>query len=429
MSLKAGLQCTAVKIRGIATVVALTLGLSATVTWLHRPRDVPIDTSAPLTSVLRHNGYVFACSEKGLYRADLATHSWTQLRLSPFVPRGGRFIAARNRPEIYYLAAARPILGTKAGLWRSRDNGSSWKCVLDAGRINSAYISPGGIIYAHSFVSTPERVKLLMSQDSGDDWEDITHGIGWVSAICADPSNPELIAGERYGGRRYLVRASDLRYRWQQPGEFFPISFTSDLIRDSSFRSCATQTVMHMANATLANYFDEPFGDSPQVCAFDIVPRRPNYHASSDGHIPVEIELRCYSTGVSAVLTDADDLRQFWSITVLAPSGKTLTMPERKAFRRQQYPATAPVRVPESDDIPDVGDRTTAGFHTFTLDKSHPYRRMLELSQFGAFSSPGRYRVRVRYGNMGSSPIVAGEWRGMFEGETFTLTIENGRPK
>jgi hypothetical protein len=81
-------------------------------------------------------------------------------------------------------------------------------------------------------------------------------------------------------------------------------------------------------------------------------------------------------------------------------------------------------QLPVEKDWPAEGDRKAAGFRTFRVDQTHAYQRQLDLSAFGGFQVPGRYRVQTSYGNFNTADSARGEWIGSFGGETFTVIIK-----
>ncbi|HEY2587867.1 MAG TPA: hypothetical protein VGI81_19140, partial [Tepidisphaeraceae bacterium] len=251
-------------------------------------------------------------------------------------------------------------------------------------------------------------------------------GLDSFVGTIPDPQNPELIACEEQGIRAYLVRADDLGYHWKQPVAEMAVPRRADLGAERAWRSGNSRSQLFMERATLANFFDEPFCDQTSMIAFDVIAGHDEYHGAVGQQVPIDIELRCYAPDTAAVLQDADDPRQCFTLFIEGPQGDTVSLPLDLA-RSERLPTTLPVEPVELQKARKSIAPARRQLHSFTLDKAHPYRRAIDLTHFCDFSRPGRYRVRLGYDN--SDPVWPPDnvWRGSFEGESFTLFIEEPR--
>jgi hypothetical protein len=202
-------------------VIAVLVALGIALTWVGLARKRPVYCAGPATVELpcRHNDFLFAADDSGIYRENLKMGRWEKLRLPATAPPGGEFASREGSHEICYYAP--PIRSSRfaGGLYQSLDDGDSWKKIYGLGEVCAVYISPGGKTFMLCDVSG-RFTQVMVSLDGGRTWRDITPSKDIVSTdriqgIEAEFGKPEQIACIWYDGIRCnLLHSSDDQYRW-----------------------------------------------------------------------------------------------------------------------------------------------------------------------------------------------------------------------
>jgi hypothetical protein len=155
-----------------------------------------------------------------------------------------------------------------------------------------------------------------------------------------------------------------------------------------------------MHTATLANYFDYPFGDSAQIPSFHVTTGHA-YSFKPGQRIVVPVEIGFWDeNGDTVKLIDVEGGRSFWGLRRTLPGGK------------REY-------VQAKRDVARDSPRVAA--HLLTHGQS--YERSLDLSTIADFSATGAYHVQLIYENWQAADAAKGDWRGSFSSPVFDVKV------
>ncbi len=245
----------------------------------------PDEADLPLISgVLRRRADVFASNSAGLFRASLATKRWQRLTLPEQMPAGGSFAEVpEDSPEVLYWVAkpsqfryANPTIAKAAtnknhkfGIYESKDDGKTWHLISENDNYACVLMAADGTLFAaredwvpkwEAKASIPASDTIVMSQDHGTSWKDISdQGFGsmqhgGIMSTFRDPDHPgQICIRHRVGsGWSGVAYAEDKRYHWKtMPSEEWDAKHvkTVDFFRMVSLPSYGVE-------GTLENYFD-----------------------------------------------------------------------------------------------------------------------------------------------------------------------------
>ena len=144
-------------------------------------------------------------NKKGAVTANSTTYpvsTYNTLKYRLIGPhRGGRAgtaVGVKHNPNLYYMGTA------GGGVWKTKDGGSSWKCISDGyfgGSIGAVAVSESdpNVIYVGEGEQTlrgnvSSGWGLWKSNDAGDTWEHIgLKGTEHIGRIRIHPTNPDLL--------------------------------------------------------------------------------------------------------------------------------------------------------------------------------------------------------------------------------------------
>ncbi len=132
----------------------------------------PTDQSAwPLA--INDRGDLFAGSEAGLFRSTDSAQTWTLIEKPEFERRGILSLAISQVSGDIFASA------TGDGVFRSRDNGSTWAFtgLGSPGIFAMMTNSEGEIFAASSRISNLPAEGVYYSEDNGDTWSQINRGL------------------------------------------------------------------------------------------------------------------------------------------------------------------------------------------------------------------------------------------------------------
>lgn len=360
---------------------------------------------------------VLALTRDGLYRGSLRTKRWERTSFPGQL--GGTLVfedqLQSNRPMFAIL----PKLGwpTKEleptpvrdpGLYISRDNAKSWslQCrdeefrqILQVGKKLFAVVrrDPSGQRSDHGVV--------LVSEDQGSTWKDLTTPETRASSIFPDPDHPGLICREIVDDRSGVWQADDETYKWR-------VTMTVARRRPERTRPLFNSMGPFPARyATLNNYFEEDFGSESQIPGLTLVTKESKYAFPVSGAKPIEVEIRCSAQDVKIDLIDNKSRSDFWAIGV----------------GNERFPK----RLEPSIDRYDVAKkyRATNKLDSISLQEGSVYSRKLDLNELGLPQKPGVYRYRIFYGSDWSAakrPSITerqGEFYGKLASEEFEVSL------
>ena len=376
-----------------------------------------------LSSILVHRDGIFASTPNGLYLASQVDKKWAKLLTDSRMPMEGTFVAEhaglrpigpRSDPSpafgpAYYFTPYRACQSSAAehanvyGLYRLESDKRKWVLLSAEYQFKQVYVH-GGILYA--IVVATEQVegqtgyfnRVVRSKDSGSHWEDISHGIEHgvgLGLICGDPDNQGLVCLITSG---YVLQAIDDNYQWRR---ISPSHWRTAQISEWFFLpNYETSGTLYMHTATLANYFDYPFGDSAQIPSFHVTTGHA-YSFKPGQRIVVPVEIGFWDeNGDTVKLIDVEGGRSFWGLRRTLPGGK------------REY-------VQAKRDVARDSPRVAA--HLLTHGQS--YERSLDLSTIADFSATGAYHVQLIYENWQAADAAKGDWRGSFSSPVFDVKV------
>ncbi len=369
-----------------------------------------------IQSLLIRQDEIWASCPKGLFRASKTEKKWLPIAIEERVPPNGFFVAMpANSSSVFYYAPKwigwkMPNSSTKTfGIYRCNAQGKNWELLSDKYDFRDVYVHEDGTIY--TIVEIREKRdgktviynRIFMSADSCKNWKDISNGLGPgedLIRIFQDPDHKDLVCLYANCIRGYVLQADSKAYQWKSIVEWdwWKKQLTDDVYLSPSY---STGSTLYMHCATLENYFDFPFGDRREVPSFQIVTDgKFNFARHERIVIPVEIQFMD-NFGTTVTILDLEGGTAFWGLHRILPDGNR----ERVAAKRN-------------------ATRQSPGFKSIVLDKTHPYKRSLDLSALADFSKPGVYRVQLMYEDGWLAIREKGEWVGSFSSRTFEINIQ-----
>lgn len=415
----------------IAIALLSLIGVGAGLVLLRNPPAPMIDE--PLWGVLVRKQCALASGIDGLYRAERTDRKWHRAAMPPGMPTAGRFASeSADAPDVYYYAAPCPpqlvkdggsipaMPGIKFGLYRSRDEGRSWKLVVRYNRFGGVYVHPDGALFAMNYGPPPgmpgtgRDEQICTSRDGGVTWRDITNGLGlgsdWMPIFRrfeVDLRHPHLAAVALRGFSSFDngYGAEDQSYHWK-PVEQLALD-PADYFQRSGWEFASSWPQSHV-EATLGNYFEDEFDSETSICSLAATPEHKAYLFAAAEPKVFRFTVRYLSPDGSIKLTDAVDK---WSLRMLDPNGAA----QEISFGDSSAQAGAG---PEKARI-------------IKIDRAHPYTRQLTMSDADAFELPGIYKAQLRYDfdfpASHSFPFIKREeFVGYFGGPVFTIEIKRG---
>jgi len=409
--------------------------------------DTYVPPPGAIQSLYVRDSDVFASTREGIYRALKSDKQWEKLSIPECMPTGGRFATGPRSAEIILYTGVRYIDGGVPdadkkvfGLYCSEDSGRHWDLITKDHDFGSVYLHPDGAIYAAEWQklkvtpgestngkmmsdandgSPPVAIRnhVLVSEDKGKSWRDITGTMPTAAMICsifADPDHPDLVCVSACVLRGYVFQATDKSYNWESEREW---DWHARHETDDTFfgRYYGTQKTLYMLQPTLSNYFTKGAPDAAQSCPFDIVPDKLTYHFRASQPKTIRVSVRFIAEGHKIILPDFRGGTDLWSVKVIGPDGKrtaTRAVAVQAIYKAKDRPAeTAKLR-------------RDSRFSTYVVYEGHPYTRSIDLGKLFHFSTPGQYRVQLAYDNTWIANQLRGQWPGNFAGQVFTVVIK-----
>jgi hypothetical protein len=398
---------------------------------------------------------VLASTPSGLFRANRDKKAWQRLQDKTTPAPGGIFVSRGPKDKVLFYLITRagwhesarrlwPWAGAedkqktkleRPGLYRSEDAGVTWELVDATHDFREMTRLPwGGRLFAIASAGAEERDRILLSEDKGRTWKDVTGGISNDERLLflqRDPEHSDRVwlyapFTMRRGGTIY--HAPDEPFRWKvryagldaggwppdalkTPAEFFA-PYHAPGYRVQGPGSFSTVGILH---ARLDNYFAYPFGLSVNIPLFDIVPEKPAYEFSLKQPIAVRVSLVSYTEHTSPRLLDSPDASLFWALKVIGPDGKNKAYP---------LPDDSLGHVKNADRTLEQSSKEHK-LEVFQLTPASPHARTIDLRAVGIFDQPGRYQVQLVF--------HSGWWRDSqkvlrsldtVSGQVFDVTIE-----
>jgi photosystem II stability/assembly factor-like uncharacterized protein len=181
--------------------------------WEHINKGM-IDDSDVFSIIVsaQNSGEVFASACSGIYKSTTAGDQFLKVPGIPFTARRTRVLKQDpSNPAIIFA-------GTTEGLWKTLDEGKTWKRVSNPEVVvNDVLIDPRNS--QHVLLAT-DRSGVLASDDGAANWTASNHGYShrYVSAILADNQEPNtlyigVVNDREFGGVFYSHNGGQ---SWQQ---------------------------------------------------------------------------------------------------------------------------------------------------------------------------------------------------------------------
>jgi len=169
--------------------------------WRRLPGPKP--EGASINALFSHGDYLFAGTSKGIFRSTDQGQSWKGVNLPETNPRVTSFTAIGETL----------FVGCKGfmhwGIFRSTDNGLTWKPMENVGDIN-VLAAIGGRLFAGLNDPMFSPSGIACSTDNGKNWTLVGKEVAATSIHSLAVIGAELFAGASYCG----FRSSDLGNNW-----------------------------------------------------------------------------------------------------------------------------------------------------------------------------------------------------------------------
>ncbi|WP_442506136.1 hypothetical protein SH528x_004964 [Novipirellula sp. SH528] len=421
--------------------VAFALALAIIGTEAGAQQEEAYDMNTPFESVLRQRTDVFASNVAGLFRADMKSGQWHKLRLPAGMPPGGRFAKVPKESDTLLYVVSDRFGRSKGegtyGIYASRDAGEIWSLLSENCDYGPVLLLPNGSLFAVTNpTSTNGPTQVHMSKDMGKTWRNISGNSGGIFDIFPDPDHPNQICLRISSIREYILQADDERYLWNSIVRF----------RWSQERLCTTEFFTRnyshsfrpppMLTATLNNYFQYDFGDSPEILAVDLLSDDPRINVAQGEEVVIPITIRLHE--------DVASRQWHWENRHPNRSGGTAPTPTtmklidslsssaawgiRVEFQGQRVAKSA-----KASEINSAKDRDSARqrllsestWTDITLTKASPFHRNLDITELHDFSAKGIYRVQLTYDDRWLAGNDSGHWLGTFTSPVFQVVVKD----
>jgi len=385
-----------------------------------------------IASLLVLQDEVLASTADGVYRASLRDKKWwrvgdpdvshvpIQFAVQP-KPRGRIFGFV---PRTYYptdFDGHSGRLKAKApGLYASDDKGLSWSLRNDREDFVTLLQVADKLFATVREKEGAMNNRVMVSENDGADWKDLTDPPSRASSIFPDPDHPGLICLSEEGIRLVIYQADDSNYKWRRLG---PLQLRgglhSDFIGVSSYG--VTLGIAYQAFATLANYFKLGFGQQTSLPGLRLMPQHDSFTFSKSATKRIQIQVQFVAEGQKTLFLDSPKTLDCWALSVQNPDGKVVIspFPGEKAVNYDHGDRQAGAkRYRESNDVSKL-----------LIEPGQSFRRLIDLDEMGDFSEIGKYRISVRYNdswlattnNWVNTPVS--DFMGLFGSQAFDVTI------
>lgn len=403
------------------------------------------ETGRRILSLRRQSEHAFASTADGLYRASLDKKQWQHLTGKTVPEPGGLFVPGRPEEKtLYYFVTqearrkATDFLDKiddprRPGLYRSTDLGDTWQLLNNTHHFCQVVHLPGGRGFALALVqkNQGQRQIVLLSENGGRDWKDISNGVTAgrpLLFIIRDPDHSQLIClfsaqTRRSGGE--ILQAADDQFRWKSvhrslrsphdwppdekktEEEFFyhwyyvgyslrwpagSVERLPDEYPGTFGKESIGFSTSAMIHARLDNYFTLPFPAEKGISGFDILAEKAVYEFGPKQPLLVSVALIRYKDGeppsLNPQLVDAKDARFFWSLKVSGPDAQKIDLWPKD----RENPFDDREKGQRLADLLKKHDAWQ-----FLLTSEKPARRAIDLRDLGMPDKPGTYRVQLRY--------------------------------
>ena len=256
-----------------------------------------------------------------------------------------------------------------------------------------------------------------MSDNKGITWKDISGDtrLGMrLYGFFQDPDHPDLVCVSGNQTRGYILQANDKNYRWNEIREdqWYMSRETDDSFMSRGLYSSGS--TFYTDQATLSNYFTHPFNGQIEIPAFRLAADRGAYQFKKGGPMAIQATVSFICRKPDVKFIDLEDSSGLWSVGMIPPNGKREWLTSR-AFERsiQALPIGKQV----------ASFRSSHTVHAYIIGGEQTFQRAIDLRDFGDFSEPGVYRIRLGYDNGVAADQDQNEWIGGFGSQEVKVTI------
>jgi hypothetical protein len=139
-------------------------------------------------SIETNNQYIFAGTQRGIYRADPETMIWESINMD--LPLSAVPLI-KNVNNIIYICIDKTI-------YKSSDNGESWEAIYASGSIITSINDIEGALYL-----TTKGNGIILSQDNGKNWNPLNNSLDDLNVNFIGLADSILVCGTSSGGFYY----------------------------------------------------------------------------------------------------------------------------------------------------------------------------------------------------------------------------------
>ena len=396
-----------------------------------------------LTSILKRNKDVFAVDKQGLYRAQLADKTWKKLNTPEFMPLGGYYARQPTDSKIIFYYKSNDVFDPTSpdkilGLYRSSDDGQTWKLISESDGYEDVLLHPSGDLYAIKIVTSEDNYKgrrhVFVSGDSGDNWRDITNDVrADPRVLFVDPDRSNLVclyadtnlSDSEMGNELYIMQSNDKKYIWRRT---YNDEQWQKRTRENFFNSFVAPggNVIYDLPATLQNFFKYNFESVPSLFSFTVISEKPQYEFRRGQQKTIKASIIYRAEEMKwrtpqeqppdeVKLPDQKNQQMLWGVKIENPAGRrffiknTLSEPESSSLNQIELQAR----------------RSKYEIQTHIINQTQPYSRDIDLNKLSDFATLGTYKIQLIYNNKSVASEAIGEWNGAFNGEVITVVIKS----